>query len=480
MSVTDSTLMAIEYQALHQSLPPKPLFAPRQGQTADATGWLLSPEPYLLTPAQTQFLHSLGQTLWQFSKAIETLYKQSQLNPQWLWIKQLFEANKPEGLLQYAAMKRFKSQMPLVIRPDLLVTQQGFALCEIDAVPGGLGFTSALARAYQANGVAVLGAAEGMVEAFVALLKSVTPHLDHPIMAVVVSDEAVDYRLEWEWLIETAQQVYPDIYLLHPKQLRLRDDRLGWVEESSGAFKAIDVVYRFFELFDLPNIPNLELIQFALKKGWVACTPPFKPHLEEKLVLGLLHYPYLEAFWEEQLSTAGFEQLKGLVPQTWLLNPDTVPASAAVIPQMTFGGQSFRTFQDLDGLTQTQRQLVIKPSGFSPLAWGSRGVVIGHDVPQSQWQTTLHQALGQYHQTPHLMQRYESPCTQPYRYYHPQTHEIIQAEGRTRLCPYYFVTEDQAQLAGVLATTCPKDKKVIHGMAQGVMRPAALSATSLV
>ena len=44
-------------------------------------------------------------------------------------------------------------------------------------------------------------------------------------------------------------------------------------------------------------------------------------------------------------------------------------------------------------------------------------------------------------------------------------------EGRVRLSPYYFVVDGQAELGGVLATICPKDKKIIHGMQEAVMTP---------
>jgi hypothetical protein len=46
--------------------------------------------------------------------------------------------------------------------------------------------------------------------------------------------------------------------------------------------------------------------------------------------------------------------------------------------------------------------------------------------------------------------------------------------GRARLSPYYFVTGERAELAGVLATICPPDKKVIHGMRDAVMAPCAV------
>jgi hypothetical protein len=47
-------------------------------------------------------------------------------------------------------------------------------------------------------------------------------------------------------------------------------------------------------------------------------------------------------------------------------------------------------------------------------------------------------------------------------------------EGRLRLCPYYFVDGDTARLSGVLATFCPADKKIIHGMKDAALLPCKL------
>jgi hypothetical protein len=47
--------------------------------------------------------------------------------------------------------------------------------------------------------------------------------------------------------------------------------------------------------------------------------------------------------------------------------------------------------------------------------------------------------------------------------------------GRARLSPYYFVSGETAELAGILATVCPADKKIIHGMKDAVMVPCAVA-----
>ena len=53
--------------------------------------------------------------------------------------------------------------------------------------------------------------------------------------------------------------------------------------------------------------------------------------------------------------------------------------------------------------------------------------------------------------------------------------------GRVRVCPYYFVRGDwtsaRAELAGVLATICPADKKIIHGMKDAILAPCMVVRT---
>ncbi len=48
-----------------------------------------------------------------------------------------------------------------------------------------------------------------------------------------------------------------------------------------------------------------------------------------------------------------------------------------------------------------------------------------------------------------------------------------------RLCPYFFVDPEaeRTQLCGILATFCPADKKIIHGMKDAALIPCAQIAT---
>lgn len=458
-------------------LPEQPLYGGGDTDTA-SIGWQLSPTPFQLTAGQAEQLHRLGELLQRFIQAIDNLYKQSR-NPNLpvpAWVADLYDQGKSDGLLQLAGMKRMKAHLPLVLRPDLLLRDDGWTLCEIDAVPGGIGFTSALNRFYRKNGFSVLEADAEMTGAFLAMLKAFVPEKENPVIAIVLSDEAGDYRAEMNWLVDTIRQgtdvipAYDNLFVVHPKDLDLVRDQLVLKDPGTGEDKAIDLIYRFFELFDLPNIPKIELIQYAIKKGLVRCTPPFKPHVEEKLSLALLHHPVLAEFWQKGLGKDGFEQLKQWVPAGWIVDPTPIPPQA-VIANLAPGGRMIQDFRQMKMLSQKERELVLKPSGFSELGWGSRGVTIGHDHSADAWGERLETALQSFGKTPYILQQFVPSGVQEAQRLNPATGEVTSFKSRTRLCPYYFVQDGTVTLAGVLATSCPSDKKLIHGMKDAVLAP---------
>jgi hypothetical protein len=477
------------------------------GDGEDGLGWVLSPKPFELSAVQHAALKRLGPVLQCFMQAIDDLYRLSSQSRQNGddnkngvpgWIAGLYEQGKPDSLLQFARMKRLKTHLPLILRPDLLLREDGtWTLCEIDAVPGGLGFTAALNRFYRLNGFLVLEGNDemdnvpdsGVLAAerkntlpvlFLQMLKNLAPDSagEAPVIALVLSDEAADYRAEMSWLVNTIRQgeegqaAYTNIVLLHPRELDLVRDRLVFTDAETGEEKPIDVLYRFFELFDLPNIPKIELIQYAIKKDLVVCTAPFKPHLEEKLSLALLHHPLLQSYWQKTLGKEDFDWFKSGVPESWVLDPTPIPPQA-VIPGLSPAGEPVQDFRALKGLSQKERQLVLKPSGFSPLGWGSRGVTIGHDQPADVWAERLEEALQSFSKTPYILQNYRSASVLPASRVDRHSGEITEFQARVRLCPYYFVIGEEVKLAGALATACPANKKLIHGMKDAVLMPVA-------
>lgn len=469
--------------AIRDALVDAGLFTAAAGTSAAAetdtavNSWRIGTAPFLLSAEQAVFFRRLGPHLLSFYRALNRLYAESVRGLQPSWVAEALDRGKPEGLVTYSRMKRFRDVLPAVIRPDVIPTSDGMVITELDSVPGGIGLTACLSHVYTDSPSSPLpltagqmvGGRDGMIGGFAAMLAHLRGSREG-CTAVVVSDEAKDYRPEMSWMAAQLSGRGIETRCVEPRDVRFTEGGLRLLDADCE--KPIALIYRFFELFDLPNIPKSELIQYAAKKDWVTVTPPYKPALEEKSAFALLHHPVLRPFWRRELGEDTWLHLTAIMPRTWLLDPAPVPPSAT-IPGLSIGDRAVANWRDLASATQKERHYVIKPSGFSELAWGSRGVSIGHDLPQSEWAGAIDGALAAFPHTPHVLQEFHKGRQYHMEYFDGASGEIRQMAGRARLSPYYFVTGEKVELAGILATVCPADKKVIHGMKDAILVPCA-------
>ena len=132
----------------------------------DDPPWLLSPDPFPLSSEDLAFFESLGQHLFTFNQAINRLYLDSLRGSQPAWVHRYLDQGKPAELLGFAQMKRFRDLTPAVIRPDVIPTDQGMKITELDSVPGGIGITGCLSAAYSTLGSSLIGGNEGILQDF--------------------------------------------------------------------------------------------------------------------------------------------------------------------------------------------------------------------------------------------------------------------------------------------------------------------------
>ena len=414
--------------------------------------WRISLAPFSLGVDLARELDSLGRVLLQFYRAVNLLYRKSVEGKQPEWVARWLDLGKPRELIELQRSPVFKNEVPRVIRPDLLLTDHGLSVTELDSVPGGIGLTAWLNRTYaainhQPSTINLLGGADGMLRGFEAIFG------DAKNVHVVVSEEAATYRPEMSWL---SQQLGP--------RFRLHDSR--FTDFADG-----DAVYRFFELFDLANVPNAKAIfELAVAKR-IRLTPPPKPIFEEKMLFALLWNRHLQSFWRQELGESFFNRLRQLVPYTWVVDPSPLPPQAA-IPEL-----NLTDWQQLKLLSQKERELILKVSGFSAHAWGARGVFLGSDLSHEDWSKAVDDAIAHFAESPRVLQRYHKPALVEASWFDFERNEVVPMKGRARLCPYYFVSGEgdsaRPQLGGVLATICPADKKIIHGMTEAIFAPCS-------
>jgi|SRR5579883_276541 len=434
----------------------------------DRIAWRVSPEPFALSAEQADAIERLGPDLLGFYRALNSLYNRSARGTAPAFIAEYLDRGKPEQVVKLARQNRFKQDVPGVIRPDLILTADGFVATELDSIPGGMGFVGAMTEAYCRLGIESFGGNDGIPHGFAAMLRHVTG-VEFPTVAIVVSEESADYRNELAWLAQALRRLnLADAWLRKPEEVTFTEEGL-FIRHEDGRESRLDVLYRNFELFDLFNVPKQELMLYAARHNRVRITPTPKASLEEKLAFALLHHHALASLWRAELGGDRFERLRRLFPKTWVLDPRPLPPQG-VIAGLEMGGAPISDFRQLAALPKSERAYVVKPSGFSQLAWGSRGVKIGDDLTKEEWATVLDTALASYDRTPWILQRFHKGKLVRQQYYDRERDEIREYDGRVRLCPYYFVTgEESVQLGGVLATIAPADKRLIHGMNDAVM-----------
>jgi hypothetical protein len=460
------------YPDLKAALAGQPLFE-------DKT-WQLSPDAWPVSAAQLGELEAIGSAALEFHQALEMLYLRSVSGKNLLrnkpllapWVADYLERGKPRALVEHGRDPRNRGRFPTVLRPDLLLTDEGFVMTELDSVPGGIGLTAFLNRLYEASG-AVLGSADAMVSRFHSSLAALRPDLRNPLVALVVSEEAATYRPEMEWLAHQLQVAGKRVFCMGPGDLFPLGGALFF--DVDGNPEKIDVIYRFFELFDLASVPTAPFVFEAWASGEVAVAPPMRAFQEEKLAFGLFHHHLLREFWEEALGAAPLRLLRSLIPQTWIMDPAPLPPGA-VLDGPRVAGRPLTDWRELVLATQKERDLIIKISGYHETAWGARSVILGSDCSREEWQEGVELAVRLAPSNLHVLQAYRKPRRVRHRLYGPaEPHEAREVDGRLRLCPYYFVEEGRAHLSGALATFCPPNKKIIHGMQDAALLPTRLA-----
>ena len=445
---------------IREQIPADGLFAGHE--------WRISPAPFPVGQKLAEEIESLGRVLLQFYRAVNLLYRKSVEGKQPEWVARWLDLGKPAELIAWQRSPTFKNDVPRVIRPDILLTENGFRITELDSVPGGIGLTAWLGKTYsqisegrvtrvlnqdedsQSSSLRnnVIGGADGMLRGFESIFG------DAKQIHIVVSEESATYKPEMEWL---ASQL--------GSRFTVHDSRFNDFAEGGA-------VYRFFELFDMANVANSQKIFKMASEKKIRVTSPPKPMFEEKMLFALLWNRHLQNFWRQELGEGFLTRLKQVVPYTWLVDPTPLPPHAAI------PGLELTDWSQLKTMSQRERDLILKVSGFSENAWGARGVFLGSDLSHEKWSEAVDAALKNFETSPSVLQRFEKPKIVDAGWVDFAKNEFVPMKGRARLCPYYFVSGEgdamRPNLGGVLATIVPADKKIVHGMIDAVLAPCSI------
>ena len=445
--------------AVRAALPAQGLFAEKE--------WLFSPRAFSLSAEFVEELEKLGYRLNLFQRACNLLYQLSVKGKQPAWIAAYLDAGKPPELVALSRERIFRDEVARIIRPDIIPTETGYTIAELDSVPGGIGLTAWFNQTYAALGDDVVGGATGMLDGFATIF---------PGGDIVVSEEASTYRPEMEWLADqlNARPQFDGAGVERPWRVTGTGENALSADFTAARAQGRPLnVYRFFEHFDLANVPVAGWLMACAREGAVNVTPPFKPYMEEKMWFALFWLGPLRDFWRRELGERHWLKLQKVIPRTWIMDPTPLPHHAVI------ADLEINDWHELGSFSQRQRELILKISGYSEVAWGSRGVDLAQDLPHQEWQRAIGRALERFRTNPMLLQRFHKGRLVEQPYLNPASGQIETLRGRVRLCPYYFLDGGKAHLRGVLATICPADKKLLHGMKDAVIVPARVAADGI-
>ncbi|TLD71770.1 hypothetical protein FEM03_06430 [Phragmitibacter flavus] len=418
-----------------------------EGGMFEGKEWVTSPEAFPIQPELLQKIEDLGDATLAFQRACNDLYLDGTDGGTHAWVTQLLDQGKPASLIKLGRDPLWRNALPRVIRPDLILSETGVSIAELDSLPGGIGLTGWLGQTYTDLGEEnIIGGPDGMIEGFSRAF---------PGHDFLISRESIGYQPEMAWLAEQLNQLEgSERRVLNPWEIE--------PHEVAGAD-----LYRFFELWDLDHVEHSPALLQMARSGELHFTPPLKPYLEEKLWLALFWSPALRDWWSTHLTPAHLTLLQECIPYGWVFDPVQLPLHAEW-PQL-----GIQSWNELKKFGNKERELVLKISGFAETAWGSRGVSIGHDLSGTEWSAAIDDALARFPQTPHVLQRFTRARVIAHPMWNDATNQPANLQGRVRLCPYYFVSPDQqsTSLGGILATAVPADKKILHGMRDAVIVP---------
>ena len=246
--------------AIRVAFPKEGLFAEKE--------WLLSPDAFPIDKKSLADLEQLGHRLSCFSAGLQSAVSAQRQRQAPEWVARYLDAGKPKELIEFSQRKEIRDDLPRVIRPDLILTEKGYIIAEIDSVPGGIGLTGWLNQTYSSFDNDIIGGANGMLEGFRAVVPNGAD--------IVISQESATYRPEMEWVAARLNQLAAAVAgggdsgsVRDHNRAGISDPGYSWRVMPAENYEPHDgrAVYRFFELFDLPNIPGIENALRAKQKG---------------------------------------------------------------------------------------------------------------------------------------------------------------------------------------------------------------------
>lgn len=379
----------------------------------------VSPEPLILSADQAGEIRRIGVVMTQYMQAVNELYQTQEP------VHSLLSRNKPPVLLKE------KDPKYLFVRPDLIMTHEGFTVCEIETSPFGLALSDLLNKTYRQADFDTL-AAENALSDYV---KSSTP--DRGV--IVHSNKTASYAGQMEYLADN---------IFSGNGRNWVSGHVSQLTSQEGA-----QIYRGFYQVEYLIDPS---VKDVIDSG-VIKTPSLTPHMEEKAVLAFAWDKRWSPFLSAQMGKSGLDYIRQIIPPTWIVGEEL-----NFEPGLPNGAEST---SGLAGLPRSKRGFVIKPSGFAVNSSWAEGVNLLHEKSAEKAALIIAAAEAD-DAVLHVVQEFKKAKTVPMQYENSDG-SLIPMNARLRVTPYYSMMGRVGELLTIKATGC-ENTDFIHASSSSI------------
>lgn len=374
--------------------------------------FLVSPEPLYLSQAEAIEISSIGEDISSYLHAAHELYQSEE------------EVRKPLDLGKPDFLKGKIDINYLFLRPDLLLTENGFSLCEIETSPFGLALAELINQSFIVAGYDTL-VEEDVLEKFI---KANTPSSG----SIVYSAHGRSYEGQLQFL---ADQVFSG------------EGRFWNAQQSEYVpYKPNSAYYRAFYIYEgLEDLFVNNLVGKTLDNGNLVI-PSYTPHVEEKALLSFIWDRRWEDILKRRLGQGTFNHLRQIIPITWILGEEKYVDGALSVDSLV-------------GLSNAKRKFVLKKSGFGEGSSWSKGVSFLQEKSAEVTAKLLEKA--QNSDSLYIVQEFRK--SKERCMIGDGADGLHEMAARIRLTPYFsFVKGSEGNLIAIKATGCEKTN-YIHG-----------------
>jgi len=456
----DPVLAAMDQEASHR--PEGWIYPSRSGEiiSVENVPFRVSPEPLYISQQEAALLEHACQALREFFAACLDLVHDRTLLPvdsrwyRYIWSSECHVRLDHKGLLDDA-----NRAGNIFIRPDLVMTENGMGMVELETSFYGLGLVYLLQKIYQESGFEVLGlTGEDFLKSFAQRVLSAgdSGSLQDKKIIFAANERTRKFLGQIQYFTQELQSVgiNATAFLLDDTRAppQTDDGFIRLLRQESGL-----TVYRCFYVKDRHSNSSVEEIIRLAKEGRITLVPGLSAFCEGKIPLALFHSPEYNPWFEQKLGREHYRILMGLIPKTWVVDNAYIPEELKEL--------GVRQWEEIKNLKRRQRQFVLKPTNQS---WGMNLWFLDGESHDKVGRL-IRQALGD--KETYVIQEALKPRKMPWTYYDAASCAYRTMEGPARLTPYYYL--DNGGLFAVKATT-RSGSRYIHAASDSISVPVAI------